>query len=256
MWEKAGAYDNWRGEYWRNRLFSGLPTLVRDDATIDFAWDTGSPAPEIPANSFSARWSRTLEFVTGTYRFSLLVDDGARLWVDGRLVIDAWEDGGTRELAVDLPLAAGVHTLDLEYYEGYGQARARLIWEEIAPSFPDWKGEYWSNANLAGAPVLVRNDRKIAFSWDKGAPDVGLPTDGFSARWSRTTTFEAGLYRFSATADDGVLVSVDGDRVIDAWYTSAGDEVHTAERVLAAGEHTLRRGILRGQNRCFRRGVV
>jgi len=239
MWEKAGAFDNWRGEYWRNRSFSGLPTLVRDDATIDFAWETGSPAPDIPSNSFSARWSRSLEFDTGTYEFRVLVDDGARLWVDDRLVIDAWEDGGTRELTVDLPLAAGAHTLMLEYYDGYGQARARFTWEKITPSFPDWKGEYWPNANLVGAPVLVRNDRKIDFDWDRGAPDVGLPTDEFSARWSQTAAFEAGLYRFSAAADDGVRVSVDGDRVIDAWYTSAGDKVHTMERVLSAGQHTV-----------------
>ena len=238
-WEKAGAFDNWRGEYWRNRSFSGLPTLVRDDEAIDFAWDTGSPAPEIPSNSFSARWSRTLEFATGTYEFRVLVDDGARLWVDDRLVIDAWEDGGTRELTVDLPLAAGAHTLMLEYYEGFGQARARLTWEKITPSFPDWKGEYWPNANLAGPPVLIRNDRKVAFDWDKGSPGVGLPTDEFSARWSQTAAFEAGLYRFSAAADDGVRVSVDDDRVIDAWYTSAGDKVHTVERVLSAGQHAI-----------------
>ncbi|MCJ7551178.1 MAG: PA14 domain-containing protein [Anaerolineae bacterium] len=238
-WEKAGVFDNWRGEYWRNRSFSGLPTLVRDDESIDFTWDTGSPAPEIPSNSFSARWSRTLEFATGTYQFQVLVDDGARLWVDDRLVIDAWEDGGTRELSVDLPLAAGSHTLMLEYYEGFGQANAHLAWEKIAPEFPDWKGEYWPNADLAGAPVLVRNDRKIAFDWDKGAPDVGLATDEFSARWSRTAELEAGLYRFSAAADDGVRVSVDGDLVIDAWYTSAGDKVHTVERVLSAGQHTI-----------------
>jgi len=238
-WEKAGAFDNWRGEYWPNRSFSGLPTLVRDDATLDFTWDTGSPAPEIPSNSFSARWSRTLDFATGTYEFRVLVDDGARLWVDDRLVIDGWEDGGTRELTVDLPLAAGAHTLMLEYYEGFGQARARLTWEKITPSFPDWKGEYWPNVNLAGAPVLVRNDRKIAFDWAKGAAAVGLPIDQYSARWSRTNTFEAGLYRFSAVADDGVRVSVDGVRVIDAWTTSAGDEVHTAERALSAGQHTI-----------------
>jgi len=239
VWERAGAYARWRGEYWANRDLAGLPALVRGDNRIDFAWEAGSPAPVIPADGFSARWSRTVGLDPGTYRFSVLVDDGARLWIDDQLVIDSWMDGSARELTADLPLAAGTHKVVLEAYEHVGHARVRLVWEAITPTFSDWRGEYFANQDLSGAPVLVRNDRAIDFDWGWAAVQHGLPADRFSARWSRTLDLDAGIYRFSAIADDGVRVSLDGDLVIDAWTISPGHITHTAERPLAKGEHTI-----------------
>ncbi len=238
-WEKRDAYPDWKGEYWDNPELSGLPILVRNDANIDFDWATDSPAPPLPSDRFSARWTRALDFAIGTYRFHLVVDDGARLWIDNRLVIDAWRDGSTRELTADVPLAAGEHVIRLEYYENVGQARVRLHWEPITPSFPEWKGEYWANATLSGAPVLVRNDEDIDFDWGNGSPDAALPSDDFSVRWSRTVTLSAGQYAFSAIADDGVRVLVDGKQVIDEWHTSTGDTIYRVEQTLEAGPHLI-----------------
>jgi len=238
-WEKVTSYPDWRGEYWPNRKLEGSPALVRDDYAIDFDWREGAAAASLPADSFSARWTRTAEFDRGTYRFHVLVDDGARLWVDDQLVVDSWHDGGARELAADYALTHGSHRLRVEFYEHTGNARIRVWWKKHeSPSFPDWKARYWSNRKLRGDPALVRNDEEIDFRWGKDTPAPGLPADEFSARWSREIDFGAGLYRFYARADDGIRVTVDGHRVLDAWHDGSGDELYTADLKLR-GEHQV-----------------
>jgi hypothetical protein len=238
-WEKLTAYPDWRGEYWTNRSLSGNPVLVRNDAIIDFNWGRGAPAVSVPSDNFSARWTRTVQFDAATYRFHIVVDDGARLWVDDQLILEEWRDGGVREVSAEYTLAQGTHSLQVQYYEYTGEALIRVWWEKIpSPSYPDWKGEYWSNRKLSGSPALVRNDQKVDFDWKAGAPAPGLPADNFSARWSRKVTFEAGLYRFYAWADDGIRFYVDGDLVLDEWRDSAGDEVYTVEQTLS-GRHRL-----------------
>ncbi len=103
----------------------------------------------------------------------------------------------------------------------------------------DWRGEYYSNPNLSGAPVLVRNDVAVSFNWGGGSPAANLPGDGFSARWSRNIWFPAGEYRFWLTVDDGVRVWVDGNLVIDQWRDGSPTTFETRVR-LSEGTHSLR----------------
>lgn len=214
----------WKAEFFDNRDLKGDPDLVRQDATIDFDWKRGAPARGIPEDNFSARWTGKFSFAVGTYRFSVLVDDGVRLWVDGQLVIDNWEDGGERELTAVVGLTKATHDIRLEYYDHTREARVRLTWDKVAsPSYPDWKAEFWPNRDLNGDPILVRNDAEIDFDWGSNAPAVGVPVDNFSVRWSRKVTFDTGTYRFNIKADDGVRVYVDGQRVINEWHDSGGD---------------------------------
>jgi hypothetical protein len=240
-WEKLAQYPDWKGEYWSNRSLSGSPALVRNDTIIDFDWGKSAPAANLPADGFSARWTRTAEFDAATYRFQAKVDDGVRLWVDDQLIIDAWQDGAVRELTADHALVRGTHRLRVEYYERTGDARIRVRWEKVTPSsYPDWKGEYWSNRSLSGSPALVRNDREIDFRWGTGAPAVGLPADDFSARWTRKLGFQPGVYRFYARADDGVRFTLDGRLMIGEWHASSGQQVYTADAAFRnRNEHQL-----------------
>ncbi len=229
-WEKLTSYPDWKGEYWPNRTLTGNPVLVRNDANVAFNWGAGAPAANVPSDNFSARWTRALAFDGATYRFHVFVDDGARLWVDEQLILDSWRDGSARELTADYALVQGVHSLRVEYYENAGEALIRLWWEKVAsPSYPDWKGEYWSNATLSGSPALVRNDAAIDFYWGTASPAVGLPADNFSARWSRQVNFQPAVYRFYAWADDGVRLYVDGNLVLNEWHDSDASEVYMVD---------------------------
>jgi PKD repeat protein len=209
---------HWRGEYFGNRTLSGSPVLVRNDVDINFGWGDGSPAAGLPANNFSARWTRDLYFDNSLYRFHIWVDDGARLYVDNSLILDAWYDGGAREVTVERTMWAGYHQVRLEYYERTGQTAIHLWWERISDtSFPDWKAEYFDNRRLRGDPVLTRNETDIDHDWGEGAPASGLPADNFSARWTDRVSFDDGLYRFKVKADDGIRLWLDGDRIINDW---------------------------------------
>lgn len=230
---------DWRGEYYNNNGLSGNPVLVRNDINLNFNWGSGSPAANVPTDNFSARWTRAYDFEAATYRFNLVVDDGARLWVDDRLVIDSWHDGGMRQESREYTLARGWHSLRVEYYERAGDAGIRLWWEKVgSESYPDWKGEYWSNRDLRGSPAYVRNDRKIDFDWGRGAPAAGLPADNFSVRWSRRVDFEKGTYRFSARADDGIRIYLDGQRILNEWHAGDDSQVYTG-KVRLDGRHQV-----------------
>ena len=244
---------NWKGEYFANRYLTGSPAMVRDDgsSTLSFNWGTGSPSPTcgIGSDNFSARLTRTLTLPAGTYRFTTTADDGVRLSIDGTLVIDRWIDQAPTTYTADRVLAAGSHTLKLEYYENAGGATLALSWQAISSpctatvAATSWRGEYFGNVNLNGTPAMVRDDGAafLSFDWGTGSPSssCGIPADNFSARFTRTVSFASGAYRFTATADDGVRLSVDGVLVIDRWIDQA-PTTYTVDRNLTAGNHVIK----------------
>jgi len=228
----------WRGEYYANVSLSGTPALVRNDASIDFNWGAAAPGSGLPADGFSARWTAYAPFAAGSYTFRLTADDGARLWVDEQLIIDQWRDQSATAYTVTRTMTAGYHSVRLEYYERAGDAVCQLSWS-TGTAITDWRGEYYSNGTLSGSPVLVRNDAAVDFDWGTGSPASGVAADGFSARWTRTAYLAAtGTYTFSATADDGVRVWVDGALVIDKW-TPQARTTHTGVKYLGAGNHQV-----------------
>lgn len=124
----AAPAGGWRGEYYGNPGLSGSALLVRDDSAVDFDWGSGSPAQgTMPADHFSVRWTKVVGFAPGRYRFTTTSDDGVRLWVNNRLVLDRWLDMSAMTVSdvVDVPGTAEVR---LEYYEGIGAAKVKLTW--------------------------------------------------------------------------------------------------------------------------------
>lgn len=67
-------------------------------------------------NPVSAWWTGTFGVPqAGRFRIKLRADDFARLWIDGRLIVDGWTSGTGQELWGDVDLTPGVHTLDVRY---------------------------------------------------------------------------------------------------------------------------------------------
>jgi len=232
-------HESFRGEYYDNVSLSGSPAFVRDEATIDFDWGQGSPGDGLGVDLFSVRWVGRWTFAqAGRYRFYTLTDDGVRLWVDGQLIINDWHDHPATECRGDVLLSAGEHEIRMEYYENRGFAVARLWWE-LGPQVEGFRGEYFDNAHLSGAPVFVRDDAAIDFDWGRGSPGAGLAADRFSVRWTGRQPFEAGTYRFHTLTDDGVRLWVDGQLIIDDWHDHPALE-RTAGVMLAAGEHDIK----------------
>ncbi|MCB0208612.1 MAG: PKD domain-containing protein, partial [Anaerolineae bacterium] len=236
-WEAANSYPDWQGAYFNNTNVSGAPVLVRNDSAINFNWGSNSPGAGVPADNFSVRWTRQASFSAGTYRFSVTVDDGVRLWVDDRLVVDQWRETAPTTYTADVTLSDGSHTLKMEYFDRWYDAQAHLSWSRV-DSYPDWKAEYYSNRKLQGNPVLVRNDKKIDFDWGRGTPAGGLPADDFSVRWSRKIDFDGGMYRFKATVDDGMRLWLDDKLLIDSWQDGETRHLEVDKKV-SDGKHWI-----------------
>lgn len=227
----------WAATYYKAPDLSGTPALTRLDSAIDFDWGKGAPASGLPKDNFSVRWLRRPIFEEGNYRFTALVDDGVRLWVDGKLLIDAWRESVLTEHEGYISLSAGPHDVRVEYFEKTGEAVIRVRWQKIT-TFQYWKGEYYPNRQFAGLPAFVRDDREIRFDWGKGAPSLIMPSDDFAVRWTRTLSFAGGRYRFWALADDGVRLRLDGVIILDEWHSATG-HLYAQERDVSAGTHTV-----------------
>jgi beta-glucosidase len=140
-----------RGAYFRGREPAGEPVLSRLDPKLDFRWDRGAPTDELvargelaagralPADEFSARWTGVLvPPVTGEYELVVTANDGARLSVDGRRVVDEWtETGVARASSARVQLEAGrEHAVVLEYFEAARDAEVRLGWRPPSSGTP------------------------------------------------------------------------------------------------------------------------
>jgi len=105
-------------------------------------------------------------------------------------------------------------------------------------SDPHWTAAYWNNMSFAGAPVLQQSEAAVNYDWQSGSPHHAVSADQFSARWSRYIQVTPGNYRFTATADDGMRVWLDGELIINMWYDHAVLTA-TADRYLSEGHHLL-----------------
>lgn len=234
----AATAGEWLAEYYANPTLSGGPALTRYEADLTHEWGLESPGDGVPADNFSARFTRESWFEAGTYRFTYRSDDGLRVWVNDVLIIDSWQDQGGEWFVKDHYIPEGINCVRIEYYERWGFATLQLGWEKLQGG-DLWAATYWPNVNLAGNSVLKRNDPAIDFDWGAGSPDPAVPVDEFSARWTRTLGFEAGTYRFYASSDDGVRIYVDRHLVVDAWEKQKLPNTHYGDITLTAGTHEV-----------------
>jgi hypothetical protein len=126
----SGTGTGLAGAYFANQTLAGTRALARTDATVDFSWGSAAPAAGLPADHFSVRWSgQVTARTTALHTFTTTSDDGVRLWVDGRLLVDNWTNHGTTANSGQILLQAGSsYALTMEYYENTGGATARLSW--------------------------------------------------------------------------------------------------------------------------------
>ncbi|HRH43967.1 MAG TPA: glycoside hydrolase family 3 C-terminal domain-containing protein [Pyrinomonadaceae bacterium] len=125
-----GKSNGLKGEYFANMNFEGAPAFTRVDSQLDFHWGTNSPAENYPSDLFSNRWTGYLTAsVSGRYAISLSSNDGGRLFLDDKLIVDVWGDHATLAGATAVELKAGErHKIRVEHYENRGNADLVLGW--------------------------------------------------------------------------------------------------------------------------------
>ncbi|KAB2903432.1 MAG: SH3 domain-containing protein [Anaerolineae bacterium] len=133
---QANPGTGWRGEYFNNTTFSGNPVAVVVDDAIAKNWGDGIPLTGLPADFFSVRWTASVNFATGIYRFRIGGDDGIRLFIDDNLVLDQFAIGPFRTSTRDVQLTEGTHNLRVEYFEDQQLAGALVDWTLIEAGVP------------------------------------------------------------------------------------------------------------------------
>ena len=118
-----------KAEYFSNSDLQGTPSVrMEEELLYDPVHRPDRFQPEAP---MSIRWTGTLKpVVSGDYTLGLKTDDGCRLFLDGKTLIDSWTERSAQMDQVIVKLEAGkAYDLRVEYFEGGGDCFARLYWK-------------------------------------------------------------------------------------------------------------------------------
>lgn len=257
---EAQISASWQAAYYDNPYFLDPPTFERVDGRIAFDWGRGSPRDDIPNNNFSARWGTDVRLAAGTYRFYLMADEEAKVALDFRSpIINTFGNSQIgRVVSADAELSGGSHHIQIDFREFSGNASIYFSFESLAdgvqgpdfiaqptptaippqPGDAAWAASYFTNTFMFGSASVIRLENDPSHNWGAGSPDVSIPIDNWSGRWTRNISLTDGTYRVSAQADDGVRVFIDNIPVIDEWHVASG-QTYVADISLSAGLHSF-----------------
>ncbi|MBI3959637.1 MAG: SUMF1/EgtB/PvdO family nonheme iron enzyme [Chloroflexi bacterium] len=170
-------------EYFANPDLSGKPAYTRfEEAEPLFDWREGAPGPWVGVDGFSARFTHS--FAVGGlgwwYNFVVDADDGVRVAIDGKSVLDAW-DRSPDVYKFRSRLGRGEHTLVIEYRERSGPAHLRFARSD------------WPATPVFAAESTLGSFETLPVSVAASLPDLGTPiAQATAAAVIATLTAEAG----------------------------------------------------------------
>jgi beta-glucosidase len=239
----VGGERGLKGEYFQGTDLQGAPVVTRTDSNVDFVFTGKSPAPGLDPVNFSIRWTGFLEpKKSGNYQLGVNADDGYRLWMDGKLLVEDWTSHAPSQQLESVNLLAGhKYALKLEYFQGTGGASAQLVW---SPS---------QNSPLKKAVKVARKSdvviAVVGITSDLEGEESSVNQPGFKGG-DRTSLDlpqeeEDLLKALKATGKPLVVVLMNGsalavnwanqnaNAILDAWYP--GEEGGTAVAETLAG---------------------
>jgi PKD repeat protein len=171
-------FPDWKAEYFAQPDFNSPPAVVQNETEINYNWGTTSPVPGvIPDNDFAVRWTRTVEFERGNYIFRVDVEGGVRLWLNGQVLIDNWDQQPFRQLEEVISLDAGAYGLQVEYWKQSGNGQIRLGWAKLQePDQPPVAAINGTSKAVVGQTVsfnarssgMAQGSHLATFDWDLG----------------------------------------------------------------------------------------
>ncbi len=237
------------------------PVVERVDPEVDFDWGRNGPAG-VSADTFSVRWTGFVEArYSETYEVYVTSDDGARLEVDGRVLVDEWRNHGPQTYSGNVALEAGVrYPIELRYYEDRGGAMVRLEWSSPSQGREVIPQSQLYTADVAAESALYEaEDRTAASGATERANHPGYTGRGFMdyggegtwVEWNDIRAAAAGTYtlRFryanARSLDRRCAVIVNGSDVgavpfgrTGADWSDWGDVA--IDVPLRAGDNTIR----------------
>ncbi|MGH8048165.1 MAG: glycoside hydrolase family 3 C-terminal domain-containing protein [Chthoniobacterales bacterium] len=203
-------------QYFKDVDLGGKPALTRVEPAIQLN-TRKPPAPGIPATDYSVRWTADLTAPdTGDYTFAFTGDDGFRVFLDDKQLIERWQAGGATTFTANAKLEKGkTYKLRVEFFQGGGDAIALLNWK--VPSKVLYADAVEAAKKSSVAIVAVSTSRGEGEGNDR--PSMDLPND------------QAGLIRAVAAANKNTIVIINNGTpvkmsdwiaqvpaVLEAWF--------------------------------------
>jgi beta-glucosidase len=206
-----------KAEYFNNEELRGPTATVRTDERINFDWGRYKPTPELNENNFSVRWTGKLTPAeSGNYTLGFTADDGARVFLDNQLLVEAWERNPNKTVTKEIRLEGGrSYDLRMEYRQNNREASARLVWSY--PRLVERQIEEAVNASKeADASVLV-----LGISAGLEGEEMTVNVEGFRGGdrtdLSLPKSQEALLKAVVATGKPVVIVLLSGSALAVNW---------------------------------------
>lgn len=138
-----------QAEYFNNITLSGEAALKRVDKAIDFHWTLYAPDPAINVDFYSVRWTGKLTApATGTFKIGLEGNDGYRLYINNKIIIDNWKKQTYKTTVADYLFEKGKrYDIRIEFFEPVGNATIKLIWNVGIAN--DWKKKIQEAVTIA-----------------------------------------------------------------------------------------------------------
>ena len=121
--------NRWYGLAFPNKNFTGTPVLLGYQPQIpdlNFDWGTGSPHESIPNDNFSVLFQRYIVTGNGEYQLNVEANDGVRVYIDDKLVIDGWNNKSYGKWSKTIKLSAGRHRILVKNFEETGVAMLKV----------------------------------------------------------------------------------------------------------------------------------
>ena len=217
-----GRQPGVKAEFFNNQELRGPAVKTRIDPRIDFDWGRYHPTPELTGNNFSVRWTGKLTPPeSGTYKLGFTADDGARLYVDGKLLVEEWASNPNntnpnKTVTKEINLEGGrSYDLRMEYYQNVRENIAKLVW-----SYPRLSERMIEEAVKAAreseVSVLV-----LGISARLEGEEMNVPLEGFRGgdrtEISLPKTQETLLKAVMATGKPVVVVLLSGSALAVNW---------------------------------------
>ncbi|UKJ05879.1 glycoside hydrolase family 3 C-terminal domain-containing protein [Solitalea lacus] len=118
------------GEYFNNVNMTGKPAVTRIDKEMNFRWTLYSPHPDINYDFYSVKWTGKLKApASGKFKIGLDGNDGYRLYLNGKLVIDNWKNQSYHTQLVDYYFEEGKeYDIKVDFFESSGSVWFKLVW--------------------------------------------------------------------------------------------------------------------------------
>lgn len=216
------------GEYYDNIGLEGTPVLVRVDPVVDFDWGNGAPAPELPSDRFSVRWTgKLVSPVTVDGWVGAASDDGVRLWIDGELIVDDWFDRAVATSSKPFHFEAGrAYDVRLEYYENGGGAAVSLGWN-VGPSGIEQAAALAASADVAIVAV-GDSTRTCGEGYDRVSLELpGQQLDLIKAVYETGTPTVVVLQNGRPVTMEWIAKKIPA--IVEAWYPGEAGGTAIAE---------------------------